>query len=37
MIYLFVRNALNFKISEYEEPYITLIADKIETIMSRIL
>lgn len=37
MIYLFVKNVLDFKIPEYEEPYITLVADKIETIMGHIL
>lgn len=32
VIYLLVENVLNFKLPEYEEPYITLIADNVEAI-----
>ncbi len=36
LIYVLVEDSLNFKLPEYEEPYITLIADNVKTIKTHL-
>jgi hypothetical protein len=36
VIYLYIKDALNYKIPDYEAPYITLIADSLQTIIDHV-
>ena len=37
MLYVFVQDVLKFRLPDYEVPYVTLVADKIEVIKDNIL
>lgn len=36
MIYLYIKNALNYKVPDYEAPYLTHIADSLQTIIDHV-